>query len=95
MQSITLNIRYDLPDESWGKIGLIYEAMEGWQGYGENGIPLWNIGAKKDISLSASVEPSGLVLEYEQSSPEVEKWISSFISKATNVLGFEVKNADA
>lgn len=63
------------------------QSMEGWQDYVENGIPLWNINSQKGISLYASVEPSGLVLEYTESDPKVENWIASFISKATLAFG--------
>ena len=95
MPAITLNINYDLPKESWEKISLIYQSMQGWQGYDEGGIPLWTVDSQKGISLYASVEPSGLVLEYTEADPKVENWIANFIFKASAALGYTVKDAEA
>ena len=91
-QEITLNIRYDAPDEIWAKIPFIYSQMPGWLGFAEDNMPYWysmdNSGDKKMIS--ASVEPGGLQVYGYMSTDEWSLWLSSFTEKATSELGFEV-----
>ncbi|MGB0870691.1 MAG: hypothetical protein ACPGSD_13920 [Flavobacteriales bacterium] len=46
LHECSLNIRYDLPQEAWDLLLSIYEKMNGWLGFGEdgkgeNGIPYW------------------------------------------------------
>ncbi|GGO01100.1 hypothetical protein [Saccharibacillus kuerlensis] len=84
-----LNIRYDLPGKEWQKITALYERMPGWLGYVQ-GIPHW-FGKDEDaIMITASVEPSGLFFHAEMDEDGWERWIGTFKSEASKVLGFEV-----
>ena len=41
-QQMNLNISYDLPNEIWEKsIPEIYSQMDGWMGFGKEGLPYW------------------------------------------------------
>jgi hypothetical protein len=91
-----LNIRYDLPNSMWEKIGEVYENMDGWMGFGngntgDKGIPYWYGFDGEKTSISASVEPSGL--HFFAANIDEEKWnawLSDFKSKASEKLGFKV-----
>ena len=60
MNRVTLNIPYDMPDDKWIIVSQIYKTMPNWQGYVDDGCPVWNI--EDGETISASVEPSGLVI---------------------------------
>ncbi len=93
-QSITLNIHYTLPEETWQKVSDIYPQMPGWIGYPDGGCPYW-FGMDKDAKhLVASIEPSGLQFSGEMQEFEFIEWINTFIEKATQVLGFQVINTE-
>lgn len=94
MRSITLNIRYDMPPSNWIALATVYESMAGWQGPGKDGCPIWCPDGAKGGEISASVEPSGLVLDASVSELTWEHWLSDFIQKATAALGILVKDAD-
>jgi hypothetical protein len=96
IQSMNLNIRYDLPSEVWEKTSILYTQLEGWKGYGkgnmegEKGIPYW-FGYENDKKwISASVEPSSLYFEAKMKNEEWEKWVKDIKMKATQILGFKV-----
>ncbi|OWA37697.1 hypothetical protein B9G55_06525 [Saccharibacillus sp. O16] len=84
-----LNIRYDLPHEQWEKVAEVYQAMPGWIGYMDN-IPYWFGQEADEMTISASVEPSGLSLYARMEADEWKVWIETFKAKATQALGFEV-----
>ena len=92
MNRITLNIPYDMPDDKWAIVSQIYKTMPNWQGYVDNGCPVWNIGNGETIS--ASVEPSGLVFEGSSPDSDITAWISLFIKTSSEKLGFIVKDAE-
>ena len=94
--SRNLNIRYDLPDEIWNKVPTIYEAMDGWLGFGDgsngqDGIPFWFSYEYREKHISASVEPSGLQITATNiDSDEWESWLEKIKKIATDQLGFKV-----
>lgn len=92
MNTVTLNIPYDMPDDKWNIIDQIYKTMPGWQGYIDGGCPAWNI--KNGETISASVEPSGLVVEGSSPDSDIAEWVSLFIKTASDKLGFVVKDAE-
>jgi hypothetical protein len=91
-----INIRYDLPQEVWDKVPDVYKNMDGWLGFGDgkNGmkdIPYWYSFEENQMSISVSVEPSGLQFSALNINEEKwNSWLSSFKKKATEVLGFKV-----
>jgi hypothetical protein len=93
-QSITLNLRYDLPQEAWVKIGEVYASMDGWIELEETEMPCW-FGREGDNSyVYASVEPSGLQVEGRLDDAVWLPWIAEFQARLTSVLGFEVCDAE-
>lgn len=95
MSTVTLNVRYDMPDASWEKLVKVYEAMPGWQGFVEDDCPVWRPDGAGNGHISASVEPSGLLFEADVSKTTWELWLTDFMRRATAALGFEVRDADA
>ena len=90
-----LNIRYDLPNEIWDKVPLIYEKMDGWLGFGkdgqgESGIPYWFSYNENEKSILASVEPSGLHFDALMDSNEWDEWKKEIKKISTEILGFKV-----
>jgi hypothetical protein len=93
METITLNIPYDMPEEKWHKLTKVYESMPGWTGYILDGCPVWKSVIEKK-SISASVEPSGLLINGDMSDSEFKEWLTKFKASASKVLGFKVKEAE-
>ncbi|AFM03940.1 hypothetical protein Fleli_1518 [Bernardetia litoralis DSM 6794] len=91
-QSMTLNIRHDLPNDIWeNMIPKVYKEMEGWLGFSQNeGIPYWFNFEEAQKHVWASVEPSGLVFEGLMKDKEWEQWKIEIKKVATQKLGFKV-----
>ena len=89
-QECNLNIRSDLPKEVWEKVPLVYEKMQGWIGYDEDGIPYWFSFNEDQKSISASVEPSGLQFSANMNNNDWLEWKTEFKRIATQILGFKV-----
>ncbi|MDO8268455.1 MAG: hypothetical protein Q7T32_11585 [Moraxellaceae bacterium] len=95
MVSITLNIPFDMSSESWEKLSDVYRSMSGWQGYVIDGCPVWCSLIENKRNISASVEPSGLLIEGDFSESEFNHWITVFMDSASLALGFQVKDAES
>ncbi|WP_343303348.1 hypothetical protein AAHN97_17480 [Chitinophaga niabensis] len=97
---MNLNIRYDVPDEIWDKIPLIYEQLNGWLGFGtggelgEEGIPYWFGFNEDEKHILASVEPSGLHFSGLMDAEEWATWVKEIKEIATRELGFKVEEVD-
>ena len=95
-QEMNLNIRYDAPDEVWGKLPLIYRQLNGWLGFGqggalgEKGIPYWFSFNEKEKHISASIEISGLHFSGLMNMEEWTVWAREIKQIATKELGFKV-----
>ncbi|WP_299459127.1 hypothetical protein [uncultured Microscilla sp.] len=89
-QHCNLNIHYNLPKKVWNKMPKVYKQLPGWKGWSKEGIPHWFGYDHDEVSISASVEPSGLQLSGNLDAEVFEVWIATFKQIATNVLGFEV-----
>ncbi|GAB1856114.1 hypothetical protein MHTCC0001_09490 [Flavobacteriaceae bacterium MHTCC 0001] len=95
LHECNLNIKYDLPKETWDKVQLIYEKMDGWIGFGkegkgENGIPYWFSYNENEKSIYASVEPSGLHFVANMETNEWIEWKAEIKRISTEVLEFKV-----
>lgn len=94
-QECNLNIRYDLPDKIFNKVDSVYRKMNGWVGYGssgkgETGIPYWFSFDETQKSISASVEPSGILFTANMELSEWIEWKTELKKVATETLGFKV-----
>lgn len=94
MHSITMNIPYDMSAEDWTRLAAVYEAMLGWQGYLPDGCPVWYPDGPDKGEISASVEPSGLLLEGDVSEATWKLWLSEFMQRTSAALGFAVRDAE-
>jgi len=95
MNSITLNLPYDLPESQMEKIRLVFESMEGWKGHDQDNCPIWfGVSDIDEQWLWASWEPSGLLFEGELETRRFESWIMELQSKLSSTLGFPVTDAD-
>jgi len=95
-QECNLNIRYDAPKAVWEKVELLYQASEGWLGYGdgiqgEKGIPYWFSYDEDQKHVLASVEPSGLQFSGRMNGNEWNQWKQVLKQKATKILEYEVE----
>ena len=68
--------------------------MPGCAGYILDGCPVWKSINEQEKSISASVEPSGLLIDGNMSDSEFNEWLSKFTVSASNALGFKVKDAE-
>lgn len=89
-QHYNLNVPYDMPKKAWKKMPKIYKQLPGWKGWSKDGIPHWFGYDHDEISVSASVEPSGLQLSGNLDAEVFQVWVDTFKQIATEVLGFKV-----
>lgn len=96
-QEMNLNIRYDLPRETWKTIiPAIYAEMDGWMGFGTDethsrqGCPHWFSFNENEKYVCASVEPGGLHFFGRMNDNEWEDWKAKIKRIATKKLGFKV-----
>ena len=91
-RSITLNVRYDMPEGDWEKLGNVYRQLDGW--LDDPMLPRW-YGQETDARyICASVEPGGLqicgVVE-----PELwTAWLTVLCAKLTFAPGREIYDAE-
>lgn len=90
IQSITLNLPYDLSNADWDKVTAIYRAMDGWiEEYST-----WFGPQDSEHFIAASVEPSGLLVEGNIDPLLFRGWITKLCAKLTAALGKEVYDAE-
>ena len=94
-QNVNLTIRYDMPAEKWELLQVVYESMPGWLGDDKDGCPVWRPTGPGNGEISASVEPSGLLLYFDVSEDAWKVWMTEFCEKASKALGPPVVDADA
>jgi hypothetical protein len=92
-QSMTPNLPYDLSDENWGRVAAVYRNMEGW--IESTDVPRWFGNEDGPKQISASVEPSGLLLEGRLESDAWAKWIDLLSTRLSAALGFKVRDAES
>lgn len=89
---VTLNIRYDQPEDAWKAVMRVYESMPGW--LGADDLPRWFGTEDQAEYVWASVEPGGTVFEGYME-PEVwAAWIEDLCMRLSEVLGRPVHNAE-
>lgn len=92
-QSITLNLPYDLTEEEWAKVAVVYRAMGDWIDGQE--APCWFGPLDASRFVAASVEPSGLVVQGNLEPDHFRGWVTKLCAKLTAALGREVYDAEA
>ncbi|WP_021027195.1 hypothetical protein [Comamonas sp. B-9] len=91
-QKITLDVRYDQPQQMWAAVLDAYGAMPGW--IESDDFPHW-FGSEGDAKyVTASVEPSGIVFEGEMESREWEQWVAQLCAQLSTALGRPVRDAE-
>jgi hypothetical protein len=89
LQSITLNVPYDLSDEDWQKVAAVYRTLDGWIG----DPPSW-YGRYGDARyIEASVEPSGLLFDGRVEPELWTGWVTVLCARLSLALGREVYDA--
>ena len=83
--------------ERWDReIVAIYQATEGWLGFGPKGVaanpglPYWFSFLEEEKHVLASIEPAGLHFSARMEDEEWEVWKRQFKWVATQRLGFRV-----
>ena len=92
IQSITLNLPYDLTDAQWAKVQAVYESMDGW--IPDQEIASWFGSLNSPQYVVASVEPGGLLLEGNLESLYFRGWLTKLCARLTVVLGLEIHDAE-
>ena len=90
IQSITLNLPYDLSKADWDKVSAVYRSMDGWLEEHSSWFGRWH----SERFISASVEPSGLLVEGNVDPLFFRAWITKLCAKLINSLGKEVYDAE-
>ena len=91
-QTITLNLPYDLTDDEWAKVDAVYRSMDGWLNHPSE--PFW-YGVQGDPrSISASSEPSGLLLEGVIEHHLWTGWLTVLCARLTLSLNREICDAE-
>jgi hypothetical protein len=92
MESITLNIPYDLTEVEWEKVMLAYREMgefvEGEQ------VACWLGPLDSERFIAASVEPSGLLVSGTVDPLLFRGWVTKLCAKLTTALGREIYDAE-
>ena len=90
--TITLNIRYDIPESEWQKVSEVYKTMDGWL-EGQQ-LPSW-YGTEDDPNyICASVEPGGIQFVGKLESALWTGWLTVLCSRLTLALGREIHDAE-
>jgi len=90
IQSITLNLPYDLSNADWDKVAAIYRAMDGWlEEYAS-----WFGPQDSERFITASIEPGGLLVEGNIDPLLFRGWITKLCAKLTAALGKEIYDAE-
>lgn len=96
-QNMNLNIRYDLPNDTWQTIiPEIYKTLDGWLGFETDetshsrGLPHWFSFNDTEKHIMASVEPGGLLFTGLMDNEEWETWKLNIKRIATEKLGFKI-----
>jgi len=91
-QSITLNIRYDIPEDEWQKIDTVYRSMDGW--FDSQDVSRWYGMKDAPRHILASVEPGGILFEGEMESGLWTGWLTVLCARLTMALGREVHDVE-
>ncbi len=92
-QSITLNLSYDLSDSDWKKVMSVYKQMDGW--IDNRDFPYWFGTEEDDQCITASIEPSGLVVTGNVNESVWFGWVTVLCSKLTLALSREIHDAES
>ena len=92
-QTITLNLPYDLSDQDWIKVSAVYAEMDGWQ-EGED-FPCWYGSPNDSQYITASSEPSGLVVSGKVNELIWLGWVTKLCAKLSIALNREVYDAES
>ncbi|QBE63915.1 hypothetical protein [Pseudoduganella lutea] len=90
IQSITLNLPCDLSKAEWDKVTAVYGSMDGWLEEHSSWFGPWD----SERFISASVEPSGLLVEGNIDPLFFRGWVTKLCAKLTEALGREVYDAE-
>jgi hypothetical protein len=92
--SRTYNISYEMPNADWQKLAVVYQQLPAFCGNDIDDCPNWYGRDGDPKYLSASVEPSGLLVEGMLDEHEWQLWDAAFREAASRALGFDVRDAD-
>jgi len=91
VQTITLNLPYDLSDAEWDKVAAVYRSMDGWIEEHAGWFGPW----QGERYIAASVEPSGLLVEGNVDPRLFGDWITTLCARLTAALGRDIHDAEA
>jgi hypothetical protein len=93
--TITLSLPYDLTPEQWTAVDQVFRNMDGWLGYNPaDNTPCWYGNESERRFVSASMEPSGLLIDGNLGIAEWTGWISVLCSRLSLALQMEIRDAE-
>jgi hypothetical protein len=94
---ITLSMPYDLKPDQWAVVDAVIRGMPGWKEYdASDNTPRWTVPFSGAGNITASVEPSGLVVYAEGDVPQDWwlGWLTMFCARLSLGLQMEVRDAE-
>ncbi len=90
-----LNIRMDMPIESWNRLPEAFKNMDGWLGYVEEGninegVIHWYGCNDEERHIFAYPDYNFFLLEGKMDDKEWKGWLENFKLESSKVLGFNV-----
>ena len=89
---ITLNIRYDIPENEWNLIGNVYRSMDGW--LDSQDLTHWYWDDKYPMYISASMEPGGIHFVGQVGANLWTSWLTFLCARLSIALGREIHDAE-
>jgi len=90
--SITLNLPNNLSEQEWEEVSAVYKSMDGWL---DNNEQAYWYGTEEDSEfISASVEPSGLVISGKVNQIIWLAWCTKLCAKLSHALNREIYDAE-
>jgi len=80
----------EFEEEHWEELQRVYESLPGWVGIGEHGCSCWYGKSEEPPFLSASVEPSGLMISGSLPPHDWTEWHEAFNPVVSRLPHFEV-----
>jgi len=92
MKNITLNLPYTLSKEEWDKVEKVFKELDGWMNHEQ--YAYWYGEEDDDRYITASVEPSGLLLSGKIEDDLWTSWLTMLCAKLSVALDREVYDAE-
>ncbi len=91
-QELTFNIRYDMHQDDWIELADALKLLPGFVCVQKTGDFFWLGEEDDEVYIKAKITFTGFVIEGNVPDAVWAAWISEFMKKASDALGYEIKN---